>query len=191
MPANEPIIGDLTLTPASPCPTTLPTSPTEPNFVPGPVQITFPADGQYLLHYYAQDCAGTQELQFVLNPANVLNPAPYWTTNFYTFPINIDTTAPKVVALTLPTPPAGGSYKLNSVVNASYECTDATTGSGLVLCGTYVYAPQSTYDTGSVHMLTSRINTSSVGTGKTYTVYAVDGAGNYSSTKSITYSVSR
>jgi hypothetical protein len=75
-------------------------------------------------------------------------------------------------------------------VNASYECTDATTGAGVVLCGTYVYAPQTTYDTGNTHLLTTRINTSSVGTNETFTVYAADGAGNTSS-KTITYKVSR
>lgn len=190
LPFNEPIEGDLSLTPSTPCPTTLPTSPTEPNFAPAPVTLASLPDGQYLLHYFAQDCAGTQELQFILNPANTQNPAPYWTTNFYTIPIGIDTTRPVVATLTLPTPPAGGAYKLNSVVNASYECTDATTGAGVVLCGTYVYAPQTTYDTGNTHLLTTRINTSSVGTNETFTVYAADGAGNTSS-KTITYKVSR
>ena len=114
-----------------------------------------------------------------------------WSTNFYTRELNIDITPPVVMTLTLPTPNGtGGAYKLGSAVNASYECTDATTGSGVVQCGAYTYALETKYDTGSVHLLTSRINTSSVGTNKSFTVTAVDGAGNKSS-KSIGYSVSR
>jgi hypothetical protein len=178
LPVNEPITGDLSLTPSTPCPAPLPTSKTEPNFVPAPVTLPSLPDGQYLLHYYAEDCAGTEELLFTQDPSQS------WSTNFYTREINIDTTAPVVTGITLS--PAGGSYKLNSVVNASYSCTDLDTGSGVVLCGVKNYATESTYSTST---LTTRVNTSSTGT-KTFTVYAVDGAGNTSS-KLITYTVTR
>jgi hypothetical protein len=185
VPADQPIANDNTLTPATPCTTTLPTTKTEPNFAPPPFNLPSLPDGQYLLHYYAQDCAGTQELQFTLNPPNAENEnLPYWSTNFYTREINIDTLAPVIATLTLP---IGGPYPKGSTVYASYECTDATTGSGVVLCGTHVYGTETTYDTGSTPRLTTRIDTSSKGT-KTFTVYAVDGAGNKSS-RSITYSV--
>lgn len=88
--------------------------------------------------------------------------------------------------------PAAASYKAGSVVNAAYSCTDANsssppnTGSGVVLCGTSIYAPQTTYNTGT---LKTRVNTSSPGA-KTFTVYAIDGAGNYSSA-TVGYTVTR
>ena len=62
--------------------------------------------------------------------------------------------------------PAAASYKAGSVVNAAYSCTDANsssppnTGSGVVLCGTSIYAPQTTYNTGT---LKTQVNTSSPG----------------------------
>ncbi|MGC1460848.1 MAG: hypothetical protein WA802_01520, partial [Terracidiphilus sp.] len=150
----------------------------------GPVQVTFPGDGQYLLHYFAQDCAGTQELQFVLNPANVENPAPYWTTNFYTREINIDTTAPTVSAITLS--PAGGTYKPGTLLTASYSCSDAPSGAGVVLCGTSAYGPETKYNTGT---LKTQFRATGPMGGKTFTVYAADGAGNTSSSF-VTYTVS-
>jgi len=44
--------------------------------------LSLAPDGNYVLHYYAQDCAGTQELLFLQNA--VVNNQPSWTTNFYT-----------------------------------------------------------------------------------------------------------
>ena len=41
--------------------------------------VSVPEDGQYLLHYFAQDCAGTEELKFT-------NSGGSWSTSFYTFP---------------------------------------------------------------------------------------------------------
>jgi len=190
MPVNEPIASDATLlnpAVAAGCPVPTSGSPgpkVQPNFVPPVQTLSIPTDGQYLLHYYAQDCAGTQELQFVLNPASAQNPAPYWTTSFYTRELNVDTNPPVVTPLTLS--PAGGSYKVGAVVTASFSCSDLNTGAGVVLCGSNVYATETTYNTPK---LTLKVPTGSAGS-KTFTVYAVDGAGNISS-KSIAYSVTK
>ncbi len=187
VPANEPIDGDKTLSSAT-CPTKLPTSKTEPAFVPPPqqigVQIGSPlADGKYLIHYYAQDCAGTQELMFTMAPNTGV-----WSTNFYTHPFGIDTTPPVISGLTLSPPPGiTGSYKVNSTVYATYTCSDLNTGSGVVLCGTKQYAHDSTYNTGT---LKTQLNTSKVGT-FTFTVNAEDGADNSAVPASIHYTVAK
>ena len=176
LPINEPIAGDTVLASGSNCAGGNFTSPTVPNFLPAVQKLPSMPDGQYLLHYYAQDCAGTQELQFTQAPNT-----GSWSTNFYTYPINIDTTAPVVNGLALTT---SAPYKVGSTVYATYSCTDATSGSGVVLCGTSVYGPQTTYNTGT---LKAKVYTGSAGT-QSFTVYAIDGAGNISSQK-ITYTV--
>jgi hypothetical protein len=197
VPANEPIAGDTTLTAVSPCPYPLPTKTSEPNFTPAPVTLgPGLADGQYLLHYYAEDCAGTQELQFSFSSGPI-----GWSTNFYTYPINIDTTKP-TVSFTTPSPAPkgttvltqGGVYTQGQSVTAYYTCTDppaagqtAGTSYGLVLCGLNLYAPQTTYST----TLSTKISTSFVGKNQTFSVYAIDGAGNISSPGTITYTVNK
>ena len=50
------------------------------------------ADGNYLVHYFAQDCAGTEELQFTQDGSGS------WSTSYYTYPINVDTIAPVVAS---------------------------------------------------------------------------------------------
>jgi lysophospholipase L1-like esterase len=77
-----------------------------------------------------------------------------------TLPVRIDRTAPQVHAVT---PADGATFVQNEQVDASFGCTDAG-GSGLASC------------TGSVDD-GEQIDTSTVGT-KTFTVTAVDGAGN-------------
>jgi hypothetical protein len=184
-PANEPIQGDTILTnPAvsDGCPV-----PTSGNPDPLPATdfdvqqtLSFPADGRYILHYYAQDCAGTQELKFAKQGGS-------WTTNFYIRNINIDTTAPVVSPSTLTlvgNTDVYGNYKVGEVVRVSYSCTDATTGSGVVFCGERLYFPGTNYSTGT---LTHQVDTHTPGT-KTYTVFALDGAGN-STSESVTYTV--
>jgi hypothetical protein len=109
------------------------------------------------------------------------DPGGTWSTNFYTFPINIDTTPPVVTGLTLTT---SAPYKVGSAVYATYTCTDALSGAGLVLCGTNTYGPQTKYNTGT---LKTKVYTGSVGP-QTFTVVAIDGAGNTFS-KSINYTV--
>ncbi len=86
---------DTVLTNTVSCPTSAtPTLPAASVFAPSPQTVSFPADGQYLLHYFAQDCAGTEELKFTQD-ANLS-----WSTSFYTVPINIDTVAPTISSLT-------------------------------------------------------------------------------------------
>lgn len=174
LPAQEPIPNDITLTNSATNCSTPPTAPVAPNFAPGPQQLTFPADGQYLLHYFAQDCAGTQELLFTQTAGS-------WSTNFFTRPINVDTVPP---AVTGPALTSAGPYKVGQPVYASYACSDAT--SGVVLCGFNFYAPDSTFNTPT---LKTRVDTSSPGT-KTFWVLAADAALNFS-TASITYTVTR
>jgi uncharacterized repeat protein (TIGR01451 family) len=142
-------------------------------FTPSTQSISVPEDGNYTLHYYAQDCAGTEELKFTQTAGS-------WSTSFYTFPINVDTAPPVVATPTLS--PSGGSYSLNQKVTATFRCTDAL--SGIVQCGTNTYAPGATQDTGN---LTATIDTSKAGP-QTFTVTAVDAAGNQS-TASVNYTV--
>jgi len=149
-------------------------------FAPPSQNISFPADGSYLLHYFAQDCAGTEELQFTQD-AN-----QSWNTSFYTVPVNIDTVAPVASVPTLSPAPStiGGvanSYTLNQAVTANYSCTDDR--SGVVTCGAQTF-PIGTLSTGG---LSSTVDTSTAGE-KTYTVNAIDAAGNETTT-STTYNV--
>jgi hypothetical protein len=181
-PIQEPIASDVTVTnPAAVCSATPLSLSVQPNFAPAPQTLTFDGgpipDGQYLLHYYAEDCAGTRELLFTQAPGT-----GSWSTNFYTYPINVDTTAPVVSSIVLS--PSASSYSVGQKVTASYSCSDATTGSGVVRCGANTYSLESTYTT---HSISSQLSTSSKGT-KTFTVSAADGAGNTSS-RSVTYTV--
>jgi len=186
MPADEPIQGDVTL--VNPADATGCPIPTAANPAPLPAAdfevepiLHFPADGHYLLHYYAQDCAGTQELKFLMDNSGV------WSTSFRTLAVNVDTTPPVITpsALVLvPSVGASGSYAVGAVVKVSYACSDAVSGAGVVACGSSVYASGAKYNTGT---LTTQLDTKSKGT-KTFIVRAYDGAGNTSSV-SATYSV--
>jgi len=174
VPAQEPVPNDITLVNSAANCSTPPTAPVAPNFVPLPQQVTFPADGYYLLHYYAQDCSGTQELLFTQTAGN-------WSTNFFTHAINVDTVPPAISSPALST---AGPYKVGQVVYASYSCSDAT--SGVVLCGLRTYPPGSTHATGN---LTTRIDTFTPGQ-KTLTLFALDAALNLS-TASVSYTVTK
>ncbi|MDE3162483.1 MAG: hypothetical protein KGL64_04415, partial [Acidobacteriota bacterium] len=114
-----------------------PGSPAATLFTTAPRAISIPGgDGTYLLHYLAQDCAGTQELKFAQDATGS------WTTNFYTFPINLDTVAPQATTtLSAPSP-----YYQGQVVTASYSCSDPNLSSGqpasgVVTCGTQSFNP--------------------------------------------------
>jgi hypothetical protein len=175
-PPALPATPDTTVTNDVACPTSSsPTSPAAAVFATPAQVLTGLADGSYLLHYFAQDCAGTEELQFTQT-------AGVWATNYYTFPINVDTIAPVASTPTLP-PTTTGSYTVGQSVMASYSCTDER--SGVVKCGasTFPYT-ENLLNTGT---LTSPVDTSSPGM-KTFTVTAVDAAGNQSSA-SVTYNV--
>ena len=188
-PANNPpsppapIPGDTTLTNSIACPTSSnPTNPAATTFTPPQQQITFSGDGMYLLHYFARDCASTEELKFTQDGSGS------WSTSFYTVPINVDTTAPAVASgPTLSPAPStnngvANSYTVGQTVYANYSCTDAL--SGVVSCGKSTF-PAGTLNTGNIQ---SRVDTSSPGT-KTFTVNVTDAAGNSGTPVSVTYTV--
>lgn len=150
-----------------------PDNPTATMFSPAIQSLTGLEDGQYLLHYLAQDCAGTQELKFVKDNAGS------WITSFYTFPINVDTVLPEVASGPILTPP--GPYYQGQIVTATYRCTDDR--SGIVRCGSQTYG-SGVGDTGTI---TATVPTSSSGS-QTLTVLAKDAAGNQKS-QSIIYQV--
>jgi hypothetical protein len=156
------------------CPT--PTSPGTPAAVPftPPVQsVPSLQDGNYLLHYYAQDCAGTEELRFSQDASGA------WSTNFYTFPIHVDTIAPEIASG--PTLSPAGPYYQSEVVTATYSCTDDR--SGVVRCGNQVFAA-GTPASGTV----SEIVPTTLSGAQAFTVIALDAAGNQSS-RSVNYQV--
>jgi hypothetical protein len=161
-----------------PCP--IPTNPSDPPAAPfstGPQTLNEELpDGNYLVHYFAQDCAGTEELLFSQNAGS-------WTTTYYTYPINVDTVAPVVATGPVLSPSAGssGSYAVGQAVTATYSCTDER--SGVVRCGSKTFSG-TVLNTGAI---TSPVDTSTPGP-KTYTVTAVDAAGNQSSA-SVNYTV--
>jgi len=176
-PVNEPIAGDVTLPTAANCSATPFTAKSVPNFSPAAQHLSFSSDGHFLLHYYAQDCAGTQELAFTQDPSGS------WMTNFFTNEVNVDTLRPSVVGLAVPAP---GTIKKGTTQYATYTCTDDPSGAGVVLCGTSIFGTESTYTTNT---LKTKLDTGSVGT-KSLTINALDGAGNLSSA-SVSYTVTK
>ncbi|HTB98710.1 MAG TPA: Ig-like domain repeat protein [Terracidiphilus sp.] len=172
-----PVPGDpMPLVNAAGCPT--PANPTVPAalpFTPPAVTLSGLSDGNYLIHYYAQDCSGTQELLFTKDGSGV------WATNFFTYPLNVDTTVPQVSGPTLS--PSTLSYYQGQPVTASFSCSDSMPGSGIVSCGGQSFAS----GTASTGPLTATVDTSTPGS-HMFTVIAKDAAGNTSS-QSVTYSV--
>jgi hypothetical protein len=153
-----------------PCPT--PANPLDPPatvFTPDVQTFSGLSDGNHLIHYFAQDCAGTEELKFTQDGSGS------WSTNYYTYPINVDTVNPAVASGPVLSP-STGSYSVNDKVMASYSCTDDR--SGVVRCGASTFSPGSTVLTTGT--LTSNVDTSTPGP-KTFTVPVVDAAGNQSS----------
>ena len=144
--------------------------------------LTLHADGKYLVHYFARDCAGTEELQFTQDAST-----QSWSTSYYTYPINVDTVSPVVSSGPTLSPAANtlilGDYIVGHAVTAAYSCTDER--SGVVTCGASSYSPTST--TLSTGTISSKVNTSQTGA-QVYTVQAVDAAGNQSA-KSVNYTV--
>ncbi len=169
---GTPLSTDTVVENTIPCPS--PANPLDPLatvFTPAVQTLTGLADGNYLLHYFAQDCAGTEELKFIQDSS------ANWSTSYYTFPINVDTIAPIVASGPVLSPLAGSSgYAVGQAVTATYSCTDER--SGVVRCGTSNFpASAAVLNTGSIASL---VDTSTAGI-KTYTVTAVDAAGNQSS----------
>jgi uncharacterized repeat protein (TIGR01451 family) len=180
-----PINGDTTLSNSGACPAPEGSAPANP-YTPQAQSVSVPADGNYVLHYYAQDCAGTQELMFKQSGGS-------WSTSFYTFPINVDTVNPVVATgPTLSPAPStnngvANSYLAGQAVTATYSCTDTgspVVNSGVVKCGTATF-PAGTLNTGNV---SSPVSTATAGS-QTFTVNAVDAAGNAATPVSVKYQV--
>jgi hypothetical protein len=156
------------------CPTAAnPTDPAATTFTTPSQSLSGLSDGNYLIHYFAQDCAGTEELKFTKDSSGS------WSTNYYTFPVNVDTIVPVIASSPIlsPAPGAGNTYTVGQAVTATYSCTDER--SGVIRCGSSTYSPGSgVLNTGPI---TSPVDTSTAGS-KTYTVTAIDAAGNQVST---------
>ena len=151
-----------------------PGSPAAATFTPDQQTLAALDDGNYLLHYLAKDCAGTQELKFTQDGTGS------WSTSFYTVPINVDTVLPSVASG--PTLSPGPPYYQGEMVHATFSCTD--TRSGVVLCGGQSF-PAGTLNTGTV---TVPVSTATPGP-NVFSVTATDAAGNQSSAATANYSV--
>jgi uncharacterized repeat protein (TIGR01451 family) len=181
-----PVPTDTTLTDNGACPAPEGSAPANP-FTPGAQTVSVQADGNYVLHYYAQDCAGTQELKFLQTGGS-------WSAAFYTFPINVDTVNPVVATgPTLSPPPSTNFGVPNSYVvgqqgvTANYSCTDNASpivNSGVVKCGTATFPP----GTLNTNRVSTPLTLSTAGS-QTFTVQAADAAGNTATPASVTYQV--
>jgi hypothetical protein len=172
-----PVAGDFTNTNPSPCPST-PTLGATP-FTSYATQLGTLSDGQHALHYFATDCAATEELVYTVQPSNQGN----WA-SFKTVALNVDTMVPTVMFN--PQPPANNTVLLNApAVNVPFNCSDS--GSGLAVCG-----PKSGHALGTTGVA-SYSGTATVATnvpGSTsLTIYAQDLAGNQANTSTVTYNV--
>jgi hypothetical protein len=122
----------------------------------------------------------------------VVNNQPSWTTNFYTYPINVDTVKPRAGVPTLS--PPSGSYTYGQSVTANYSCTDDR--SGLQLCGPANSTPYTLNNVTGIGPLASGslispVSTTTLGANQTFTVTATDFAGNTASSQSAPYSVGK
>ncbi len=161
---GTPITTDTVLTNSNGCPTPAsPGSPAASVFTPDQQTLSTLSDGEYLLHYVAKDCAGTQELKFVQDGTGS------WSTNFYTFAINVDATPPTVASG--PTLSAAPPYYQGQSLSATFSCADNL--SGVVQCGGQSF-PAGTLNTGSI---TVPVSTATAGP-NIFTVNAKDAAGN-------------
>jgi hypothetical protein len=176
---GAPASTDTVVTNSIPCPA--PANPLDPPatvFTTDSQTLSGLSDGNYLVHYFAQDCAGTEELKFGQDAGGS------WSTSYYTYPINVDTVAPAVATGPVLSPAAGssGSYTVGQPVSATYSCTDDR--SGVILCGSKTFSG-TVLDTGAIN--SPGVDTSTPGS-KTYTVQVKDAAGNTSSA-SVNYTV--
>jgi uncharacterized repeat protein (TIGR01451 family) len=132
--------------------------------------INFGADGIFNnVHYFATDCAGTEELAFTPSA----NPNQNWA-SFKTATIKIDTVAPTISAITFDPSSTGNIFASGQKVHPLFTCSDDR--SGIASCvGTGGVAGDGT----------GLLNTMGTGS-KTFTVTATDNAGNVT-TSSVTY----
>jgi hypothetical protein len=160
---GAPIPGDVTLTNSVGCP--IPPSLSTPPasvFDPSQQSISGLAEGNYVLHYYAQDCAGTEELEFNQDSSG------NWSTAFYTTPFGVDRTPP-TIDIQGPFP---AIFQAGQPAFVYFNCNDSL--SGVASCGGF---PTSSSEP---NPLLQQLNTSSPGN-KTITLTAIDYAGNSAS----------
>jgi hypothetical protein len=161
-----PIPTDTTLFNTGTCPTTTP------GVFETPSSSFVLMEGRYNLHFFATDCASTEELRFT--PQN--SPTANWA-SFKTVPIRIDGKAPAIGG---PGPSNTPTASLSgNTVTVTYNCSDptlqdGTAGSGVVVCGTHLF-----FAVPSTPTLTSTFKTSTR-TG-IITLKATDLAGNTTS----------
>lgn len=178
------IPGDTTLTNSAGCPS--PASPSTPLaaiYAPPTQTLSIPIDGLYSLHYFAQDCAGTEELKFTSVGTGG------WATSFFSVPVNVDTVAPVVSSgpvlspapITIKTTP--NAYAIGQKVYAGFTCTD--NASGLASCGASTWSAPGTLSSGA---LSSLIDTSTPGN-RTFTITPTDIAGNTGLPVTVSYAV--
>jgi hypothetical protein len=172
-----PVAGDLTSTNTIPCPSTPPSTP------PLPFTSTVPVgplgDGHHTLHYFSTDCAGTEELVYTVQPANLGN----WAT-FKTVSLNVDTQPP--TAAFNPQPPANNVLLLNGpAATVNFKCTDSP--SGLAVCGTN--SGQALGTTGAGTYSGSVTIPTNVPSSKSVAIFAKDLAGNAANTSTVNYTV--
>jgi len=181
-----PVPGDTTLTYPDGC-----SLPAPAYWQPAPVQLSVPADGKYLVHFFATDCAGTEELFFFQDNTGS------WNTTFYTAQMFVDTVAPQVVSgpVLSCAKPSGEPvvcyvgmqlgipvYRQNKPAIATYQCSDDF--SGVAQCGAQTYGDPIT----APGVVTSPVDTSHLGQ-HTYTVAVTDAAGNVGTPVSVVYYV--
>jgi hypothetical protein len=183
VPSTEfPVPGDIVLDNPVGCPTPGNSGGIKAAYFKAPDQeITVSEDGQYLIHYFATDCAGTEELKFLKDSSGS------WHTTFYTVPLNVDTVPPDVpkdpVLSPAPTLIHGVlGYAVGEQVTAKYHCSDNL--SGVAVCGTVGYSNP----VKDPPAQSSLVDTSSPGK-KTFTVLVQDAAGNNGVPRSVTYTV--
>ncbi len=180
--------GDQTILYPGGCPA--PGTPAPAIWEPAPVKLHVNEDGMYLVHYFATDCAGTEELYFRQDAGGS------WYTTFYTAIMFVDTVKPKVVSGPVLGCTGGKPdscvlgvlddgvvvYKQHSFVHATYQCSDDF--SGVAVCGGETYANPIT----NPPPFTSGINTSRPGIFP-YFVNVIDAAGNEAHSAVIWYAV--
>jgi uncharacterized repeat protein (TIGR01451 family) len=175
-----PVTGDVVNTNSVACPA----APT-PSALPYASTATFNnlADGHYTLHYFATDCASTEELAF--NPNS--SPSVNWA-SFRTVAINVDTTKPTVGPITFTPPSSGNIFAVGEPVKVTFSCAD--TLSGVASCVGTSSAPGSSPIQGSPSGGTFTFSTLTATSGpQTFTVTAKDNAGNTLTSAPVTYQV--
>jgi hypothetical protein len=141
------------------------------------------AEGVYNLHYYATDCALTEELLFNPTAAQLTDPTANWA-KFPVLTFGVDTNSP-----TITTPVV--SVSNSEMVTATYSCSDtgsAIVNSGIAQCGPFAQALSGTPLEGPPSVnITDTTFPNALGP-HTVTVTAKDAAGNAASS-TVSYSV--